>query len=232
MSESMMDMAAALEESYKMMGDGVHSTDDLLAWENAAKLMESGEVITVEVLTTTKGGALCNVDGLRGFIPASKLALEYVENIDAFIGKKLQVQVITADMDEDKLVLSAVELLKAKKNADREKQFATVSVGDVMTGKVDSLQNYGAFIDLGDGLSGLVHISQISLDRLKHPKQALEIGQEVTVKVIDKKDGKISLSIRALLEENDKEEEVEYELPQTEEIGTSLGSLLDGFVLK
>ena len=99
-------------------------------------------------------------------------------------------------------------------------------MGSIVEGKVDSLQTYGAFIDLGDGLSGLVHISQISDKRIKSPKAVLNIGDTVTAKVIKNEDGKISLSMKALIEiPEEKEEEPDYELPESEEISTSLGSI-------
>ena len=99
----------------------------------------------------------------------------------------------------------------------------------MLTGKVETIKDYGAFVDLGDGVSGLVHISQISLDRIKHPSVVLKEGQEVQVKVIGNKDGKISLSMKALLQEKEQEEEVQVEIPKAEEIGTSMGDLLKKF---
>ena len=89
--------------------------------------------------------------------------------------------------------------------------------------------DFGAFVDIGVHQDGLVHISQISLDRIKHPSVVLKEGQEVQVKVIGNKDGKISLSMKALLQEKEEEEEVQVEIPETEEIGTSMGDLLKNF---
>ena len=101
-----------------------------------------------------------------------------------------------------------------------------------MEGTVESLQTYGAFIDLGDGISGLVHVSQISEKRIKSPKAVLSIGDTVKAKVIKNEDGKISLSMRALNEiAEEKEEEPDYELPESEEISTSLGSLFKNLKL-
>ena len=102
-----------------------------------------------------------------------------------------------------------------------------------MTGTVESLQTYGAFIDLGNGLSGLVHISQISDKRIKTPAAVLEVGQSVDVKVIGVKDGKISLSMKALIEQKEEVKEVQekVELPKAENIGTSLGDLFKNIKL-
>jgi small subunit ribosomal protein S1 len=105
-------------------------------------------------------------------------------------------------------------------------------VGSIVEGTVESLQTYGAFIDLGDGISGLVHVSQISEKRIKSPKAVLSIGDTVKAKVIKNEDGKISLSMKVLNEiAEEKEEEPDYELPESEEISTSLGSLFKNLKL-
>ena len=134
----------------------------------------------------------------------------------------------------EKLILSAKEILREKQEQSRKKKLSDVQVGQVFHGKVATIKDYGAFIDLGDGLSGLVHISQISHKRIKHPGVVLKEGQEVDVKVIEIKDGKISLSIKALLDNPDdlELEENEVVIPESEEIGTSLGDLLKGFKIE
>ena len=109
-----------------------------------------------------------------------------------------------------------------------------MTVGSVLKGAVESLQSYGAFVRLENGLSGLVHISQISTQRIKSADQVLHVGDEVDVKVIGIKDGKISLSIKALLEEAEKaaeEPEEKIEIPKAEAIGTSLGDLFKNIQL-
>ncbi len=232
MEESMKDLGAMLEESYSLMGDGVHDTDTLLAWRRAEELMESQENFTVTVSEVVKGGVVADFDGIRAFIPISKLSLERIDSCDPFLGKELEVRVFEADMEADKLILSAKEILRERQELSKKKKLSDIKVGQVFTGTVSTLKEYGAFVDIGDGLSGLVHISQISHERIKHPGVVLKEGQEVNVKVIDIKDGKISLSIKALL---DNPEEVptdeEIELPESEGLGTSLGDLLDGLKL-
>ncbi len=232
MEESMKDLGAMLEESYSLMGDGVHDTDTLLAWRRAEELMESQENFTVTVSEVVKGGVVADFDGIRAFIPISKLSLERIDSCDPFLEKELEVRVFEADMEADKLILSAKEILRERQELSKKKKLSDIKVGQVFTGTVSTLKEYGAFVDIGDGLSGLVHISQISHERIKHPGVVLKEGQEVNVKVIDIKDGKISLSIKALL---DNPEEVpsneEIELPESEGLGTSLGDLLDGLKL-
>ena len=107
-----------------------------------------------------------------------------------------------------------------------------VQVGLVTEGTVETIKPYGAFVNIGDGVTGLLHVSQISNKRIKTPEDVLSVGDKVTVKVTAVKDGRISLSMKALLAEEEKqEEEISFELPKTEEIGTSLGSLFKGLKL-
>lgn len=228
MEETMKDYEKMLEESYSLMGDGVHDTDTLLAWRKAEELKASQENITVTVNEVVKGGVVADFEGIRAFIPISKLSLERIEDCDPYLGKELEVRVIEADMDEDKLILSAKEILKERREVSRKNKISDIKVGQVFHGVVATLKEYGAFVDICDGISGLVHISQISHQRIKHPKVVLKEGQEVDVKVIENKDGKISLSIKALLDNPEEQESAEEEIaiPESEEIGTSLGDLL------
>lgn len=229
MEETMKDYEEMLEESYSLMGDGVHDTDALLAWRKAQELKESQENIRVTVSGIVKGGVVADFEGIRAFIPISKLSLERIEDCNPFLEKELEVRVFEVNMEEDKLILSAKEILKEKQEMSRKKKVSDVAIGQVFHGVVATIKNYGAFVEIGDGLSGLVHISQISHSRIKHPGVVLKEGQEVDVKVIEIKDGKLSLSIKALLE-NPEEQAVEeaIELPKSEAIGTSLGDLLKG----
>ena len=233
MEETMKDYEKMLEESYSLMGDGVHDTDALLAWRKAKELKDSQENITVTISGIVKGGVVADFDGIRAFIPVSKLSLERIDDCNPFLGKEIEVRVFEADMDEDKLILSAKEILKEEKELGRKKRLSDIKVGQVFHGTVATIKDYGAFVDISDGLSGLVHVSQISQERIKHPGAVLKEGQEVDVKVIDIKDGKISLSIKALMEEaaDQEPEEDEIVLPESEAIGTSLGGLLKGIKL-
>lgn len=212
------------------MADLEEHFDDANPWNMVADYLEKKTVLTVKIEGVVNGGVIAMVEGIRGFIPASQLSLSYVENLEDFLLQEIEVQVIEADQADNRLILSARELLKAKQKAERDALIASVKVGTVMEGTVESIQNYGAFIDLGNKLSGLVHVSQISDKRIKSPSDVLEVGQTVTVKVIGVKDGKISLSMKALIEP--KEEIVEkVEIPKAENIGTSLGDLFKNIKL-
>ena len=139
----------------------------------------------------------------------------------------LTVRVIDVDKAKKRLVLSAKELLREKADEDRRNKISNIEVGFVTEGTVESLQPYGAFVDLGNGISGLVHISQICEKRIKKPSEAVNVGDKVKVKVIAIKDGKLSLSIKEASDLMAKEVEEEiFELPESgEEATTSLGSL-------
>lgn len=200
---------------------------DVLAWDKLKELQESGEALDVIVKGIVNGGAIAYVEGVRGFIPASKLALNYVEDTEEYLNKPLQVQVIDVDKEKKRLVLSAKELLREKAEEERRNKISNIEVGFVTEGTVESLQPYGAFVDLGNGISGLVHISQICEKRIKKPSEAVSVGDKVKVKVIAIKDGKLSLSIKEASDLMAKEvEEETFELPESgEEATTSLGSL-------
>lgn len=202
--------------------------DSVLAWDRLQQFMTDKTVLNVKIQGIVNAGVITYVEGVRGFIPASKLSLSYIDkdNLDEWLLKTIAVKVITVDESQKKLVLSAKELLMEKELEETKKKAANISIGSVTTGIVDSIQPYGAFIKLENGLSGLVHISQISEKRIKSPSAVLTVGDTVTVKIIDRKDGKISLSIKALAEpdSHDYGHEV-FELPKSEEVTTSLGSL-------
>ncbi len=200
---------------------------DVLAWEKLKEYKESGQVLDVVVKGITNAGVIAYVEGVRGFIPASKLALSYVEDTENYLNKPLQVQVIDIDKDSKKLILSAKEILREKAEEERRKKISNIQPGLVTEGVVESLQPYGAFVDLGNGLSGLVHISQICEKRIKKPSEVLSVGDKVKVKITAVKDGKLSLSIKEAADVMTKEiEEEVYEVQDAgQQATTSLGSL-------
>lgn len=200
---------------------------DVLSWDKLKELKETGEVIDVVVKGVVNSGVVAYVEGVRGFIPASKLALSYVEDTNEYLNKPIQVQVIDVNKEDKKLILSAKEILRKKAEEERKNKVSNLQVGLVTEGTVESLQPYGAFVDLGNGLSGLVHISQICEKRIKKPSEVLAVGDKVKVKVTAIKDGKLSLSIKEASDMMAKEiEEETFEVPDSgEQATTSLGSL-------
>ena len=200
---------------------------DVLAWDKLKELKASGEVLDVVVKGVVNGGAVAYVEGVRGFIPASKLALNYVEDTNEYLNRHIQVQVIDVNKVDKILILSAKEILREKAEEERKNKISNIQPGFVTEGIVESLQPYGAFVDLGNGVSGLVHISQICEKRIRKPSEVLAVGDKVKVKVTAVKDGKLSLSIKEATDMMAKEvEEEKIEIPQSgEEATTSLGAL-------
>ena len=213
------------------MADMEEHFDDANPWNIIADYLEKKTVLPVKIEGIVNGGVIAIVEGIRGFIPASQLSLSYVENLEEYLLKDIEVQVIEADQAENRLILSARNLLREQAKKEKEALVNSVVIGSVMTGTVETIQDYGAFVKLENGLSGLVHVSQISDKRIKSPKGILEVGQEVNVKVIGIKDGKISLSIKALIEKEEEEIVEKVEIPKAEEIGTSLGDLFKNIKL-
>ena len=127
-------------------------------WDHLLQMQEEHAVIDVTVSGVVKGGVIAMVDGIRGFIPASKLALGYVENLEDYLKKELKVQILDVVPEEKRLVLSAKELLREAKKKERQEKMNAVKVGLVTKKKEKTIKPYGAFINLGDGISGLVHI--------------------------------------------------------------------------
>ena len=201
----------------------------VLAWDILNQYMAEKRDLDVKVIQTVKGGAIAYVEGIRGFIPASQLDISYVEDIDSFLNRKLTVRITEVNAGSQKLILSAKEVLKERLKEEHDHKLAMLIPGSIVEGVVESLQTFGAFVDIGDGLSGLVHISQISEYRIKKPSEVLKVGDKVKVKILNTNDGKISLSIKAAAEEMPMTEEESKEAQMYssgETIGTGLGELL------
>ena len=177
-------------------------------------------------------GVIMYVEGIRGFIPSSKLELTYVEDTTPYLNKEIDAVIITVDKEQKRLVLSAKDVLIQKAIEEKNKKIEKIVVGTVVEGSVEQLMDYGAFVDIGDGISGLVHISQIADRRLTHPKQVLKVGDKVKVKITKIKDNKISLSIKEANEVINKEvEEDRFDYQEKGKAITGLGDLLKGIQL-
>lgn len=205
--------------------------NDILAWEKLQQMMEEETTVKVRIKESVPGGVVTFLEGIRAFIPASQLALDYVEDTDSWLGKEVEVRVITVDAEKEKLVLSGKVVAREAEAEERNHKISMIVPGTVLEGTVENLMPYGAFISLGNGLSGLVHISQICERRIGKPSEVLKVGQKVKAKVLNTNDNKISLSMKALEEEMVDTETVEdlAKYTNTESTGTSLGALLAGF---
>jgi small subunit ribosomal protein S1 len=171
---------------------------DVQDWSDLAE----GIVVEARITGHNKGGLECEVNHIRGFIPASQVSLYRADDLESFVGQNLQCLVTEANPDRRNLVLSHRAILEREKEEARQKLVEELQVGQIREGIVRRLQNFGAFVDLG-GIDGLIHVSQLSWDRVNHPSEVLEEGQKVRVRIekIDPLTGKIGLSYRDLLED-------------------------------
>ncbi len=224
------------------MGRTVLSLKQAQKTENWAALrdaLEDHSIYEVKVKEVVNAGVVAYVNGIRGFIPASKLALSYVEEsaLPDYVGKTLRVRVITADEGADKLVLSAKDVAREEAAGIHEKKLNALQKGYLTEGTVTRIEPYGCFVEIGDGLTGLVHISQICNRFLKSPKEIVKLGMKVKVKVLDVADGKIRLSMKEAedlapeldhLKDASDDATMEY---TDEEATTSLAGLLKGITI-
>ena len=205
--------------------------DNLLAWDLLSQDFENKTIRKAKISNTVNSGVITYLHGIRGFIPASQLSITYVEDLEEWVGKEIELIVITVDKDKNNLVLSGKEVELKKQEEVRERRMEELQVGSTVSGIVDNIMPYGAFIDIGDGLSGLVHISQISHKRIASPNEVLKRGEKINAKIISKKDDKISLSIKAISDNDEVVVEDNRDLPSSYQSGgdvtTSLGSLLE-----
>ncbi|MBE5928678.1 MAG: S1 RNA-binding domain-containing protein [Lachnospiraceae bacterium] len=209
---------------------------EIKAWEMLKEGKEEKTVYQVKVSQSVRGGVIAYLNGVRGFIPVSRLSIKRItdEEKDSYVGKIIDVIIADADSDKRNLVLSAREPEEEKARKEHDRKIAGVSVGMVTKGVIETIMPYGCFVNIGEGLSGLVHISQISHRHLKTPSEEVKVGDEVDVKVTDVKEGKISLSMKALvdvMEKTEPEDEAETEYTSDEAASTSMASLLSGIIL-
>jgi ribosomal protein S1 len=168
-------------------------------WLTAAEKQESGEVIDAEVREQNKGGLIVNVLGLRGFLPSSQVGRASAGNLDILVGQRISVKVLEVNRKRNRLIVSQKAAEDEDRARRREDLFSRIQVGDVVTGAVSGLTSYGAFVDIG-GADGLIHISELSWDRVSRVTDVLQVGEQVEVKVIklDPDQNRISLSLRQL----------------------------------
>lgn len=167
--------------------------------EKLAEVAESGEGIEGKVVGRRKGGFDITIAGVRGFCPMSQISDVRGEDLDSHLGQTYTFKVLEFDPEKRKLVVSRAALIRAEKERLREEAWQRLSVGDVVDGTVRSLTDFGAFVDLG-GVDGLVHVTEIAHHRVNRPSDALTVGQEVQVKILelDQDKNRISLSIKQL----------------------------------
>ena len=241
MEESMKDYEKELEESYKQLEEEEtqvpqteEDEEEQNAWTYLKELKANGETVKMKVKEAVAAGVIGTVEGIRAFIPISKITAGHVDNTDEWVGRNIEAEIIILDKDNKKLVLSGRVVEEKKQEAEKQEKIKSMKIGDVVEGAVENIKNYGAFVRLKNGLDGLVHISQISQKRIKSPYEVLKEGQTVRAQITKIEDGKISLSIKALEDPMEPEtESVDTEsYSDRGSIGTSLGDLLKNIKLK
>lgn len=185
-----------------------------MIWDELEEDYQNRTVFQVKITDTTSGGIIGYVKGVRAFIPASKIELNYVEDTSGYLGMTLEAMIITVDKEAKRLVLSAKEIQKERKAKEYVQKVGQLTVGDVVTGTVDRIESYGIFITIGEDLTGLCHISQITNKFIKSPKEIVKLGDTVTAQIIKLEGDRVSLSMKALTEDEVPKEEDDYEIPK------------------
>src|SRR5579872_7578266 len=175
-------------------------------WQTLKEKLESKEVIRTKILEANKGGLMVEINNVTGFLPVSQLSLEHYPRVEdgdknrilgvlqSYVGQLFDVQIITADSAEEKLIVSE----KAVFEKEMENRLGTLKIGQTVEGMVTGVVDFGAFVKFGE-LEGLVHISELAWQRIDNPRDIIKVGQKVTAKVISIDKGRVSLSIKQLL---------------------------------
>lgn len=203
-----------------------------ISWDNVERLVSSDEVVDSKVMGFNKGGLIVAVEGLRGFVPSSQIsAMRRSQSTgdtpeqrwQKMIGQPISVRVIEVDRERRRLILSERAASTESRQSIKERVIEELEEGKVYTGRVTSLANFGAFINI-NGADGLVHLSELSWEHIDHPREVLEVGQEVKVKVInvDRDKKRIGLSVRALQEDPWRSRVEKY----------SVGQLVEGVITR
>lgn len=176
------------------------------AWEELTRIYTDKEMIKSEIIDANKGGLITRVGNVTGFLPVSQLTVEHyprvegankqkiLEKLKTYIGEKFEVRIIDLDEPENKLIVSE----KAAREDEQSEMLSAYKVGDVVEGVVTGVVDFGAFVEFGEGLEGLVHISELAWQRIDDPKDVIAVGKKVKAQIITVENGKISLSIRRL----------------------------------
>nr|WP_290669888.1 S1 RNA-binding domain-containing protein [Ardenticatena sp.] len=172
-------------------------------WQRAEDMAESGEIFEGEVISYNKGGVIVPFGRLRGFVPASQLVSgagqSFQNRLQGLVGKTLKLKVVEVNARRRRLIFSERAAMREVEQEQKEKLLETLQPGDVRKGVVTNLQPFGAFVDLG-GADGLIHVSELAWHRVKHPRDVLEVGQEVEVYIlkVDRENDRIGLSLKRL----------------------------------
>lgn len=228
------DMFAAGDEIYvyvEEINDGEgnvllskEKADSFKVWDEFEDSFKNGKAFNVKIDEIVKGGAVTYIKGVRAFIPISQLSVSYIKNAEEFLNRTLLVKVIELDREKGKVILSRKEVEKAEIENRKSDIMLSIKPGERRKGTVSNITKYGAFVDLG-GVDGLIHISEMSSERVKDPSDIVSVGDAVEVYVldVDREKGRISLSLK----NKDEEESQAIEYKDSQDSGnTTIGDLL------
>ncbi|KZL92129.1 30S ribosomal protein S1 [Clostridium magnum] len=167
------------------------------AWDELQELLKNNTIFSVVVKEAVKGGVVASIKGIRAFIPASQLSTKFVDNLNEFVGKTLDVKLIELDIEKQRVILSRKEVEKEQLQTKKEELLNSIKPGEKIKGVVSRLTKFGAFVDLG-GLDGLIHISELSWKRVNDPSEVVSVGDAVEVYVlsVDREKNKVSLALK------------------------------------
>jgi small subunit ribosomal protein S1 len=193
------------------------------AWTRIEDIMKRGVTIKGPVIEVVKGGLILDI-GLRGFLPASLVELRRVRDLHPYVGQELECKIIELDRNRNNVVLSRRAFLEESQSEGRKKFLESLKKGERRRGVVSSIVNFGAFVDIGGGVDGLVHVSELSWKHVDHPSEVVAVGQEVDVEVldVDLERERVSLSLKATQEDPWREFERKHQA----------GEVIDGAVTK
>ena len=176
--------------------------DRMVAWKELESDQEQGKTLKAHILNVVKGGLVANVNGLRGFIPASQMELHFVKDLEVYVDQDVEVVPLEIDIRKQRLVLSRRKLLEQDRAKKQDEIFSTLEPGKIVKGTVKRLVDYGAFIDIG-GIDGLAHISDLAWQRVRQPADVVQVGQEldVLIKSVDPVSHRISLSVKDTMQD-------------------------------
>ncbi len=180
----------------------VKRVEEVKNWEELETNYNEGELLEAKVLRVVKGGLIAEVKGINGFIPASHVSANFVSDLDKFVGETFKVKIIDFDQQKRRIILSRKEVEREEILKKQEEVWSNLEVGKLVTGIIQRLTDFGAFVDLG-GVDGLIHISDLSWHRVKHPSEVVKPNEKVEVEVLsfDKEKNRISLGLKQTIEE-------------------------------
>ena len=218
----------SIENDNGMMGLSKDRADIIRVWEDISKVAKNQEIIEGTVIAKIKGGLQVDIGGVKAFLPGSQLELRPVRNLNQYIGKKYSFKIIKFNQKRGNIVLSRRVILEEERASLRTQTLDGIEKGSVVSGIVKNITDYGVFLDLG-GIDGLLHITDISWSRIKHPSEKLSIGETIQVKVLkfDKEKKRVSLGLKQLHEHENPWEQIKDEIKAGSQVKGKVMSFTD-----